>query len=179
MSRIGKLPINIPTGVKVLCANNEVLVEGPKGKMKISLCPQIKIENKDNVLLVSRNGESKDDKSKHGLYRVMISNMVEGVSKGFEKRLEINGTGFKASVQGKNAIFNLGFSHTIEYDIPEGIKIVVEENTKVIVSGVDKQLVGHVAAVIRMMRPPEPYKGKGIKYLGEVIRRKAGKASKK
>jgi len=147
--------------------------------LRLSLKSEITIENKDSVLTIKRKTDSKQDRSMHGLYRVMIDNMVTGVTKGFEKKLEINGTGFKAAVQGKKAVFNIGFSHPIEYDIPEGIKIVVEENTKLTVSGIDKQLVGHVASVIRLMRPPEPYKGKGIKYVGEVIRRKAGKATKK
>jgi large subunit ribosomal protein L6 len=179
MSRIGKLPVMIPAGVKVTIANNEILVEGPKGKMKVGLKPDIMIENKDNVIHVTRKGDLNFQKSLHGLYRVLIDNMITGVTKGYERKLEINGTGFKAVVQGKKIVLNLGYSHPIEYEIPEGIKIVVEENTKLTVSGIDKHLVGHVASIIRDMRPPEPYKGKGIKYNDETIRRKAGKAAKK
>lgn len=179
MSRIGKLPIVVPAGVKVGYSNKEVSVEGPKGKLKLSVRPEIDIETNGNEISVVRKSDEKLDKSLHGLYRVLVNNMVVGVSKGFEKKLEINGTGFKANVAGKKLVLNLGYSHPVELEIPEGIKITVEENTKLTISGVDKHLVGHIASVIRDKRPPEPYKGKGIKYIDEVIRRKAGKASKK
>lgn len=179
MSRIGKLPILLPSGVKLGYSNKEVSVEGPKGKMKLSLRPEVDVETKGNEVFVVRKSDEKIDKSMHGLFRVLINNMVTGVTKGFEKKLEINGTGFKANVAGKKLVLNLGFSHPVELEIPEGIKITVEENTKLTVSGIDKHLVGHIASIIRDKRPPEPYKGKGVKYADEVIRRKAGKASKK
>ena len=179
MSRIGKLPIKIPSDVKIAYANNEVTVEGPKGKLQLSLRPEIVVETENNIVNLKRNSDMNLDKSLHGLYRVLINNMVEGVSKGYEKKLEINGTGFKATMQGKKIVFNLGYSHAIEYDIPEGIKIVIEDNTKLSITGIDKQLVGHVASVIRKMKLPEPYKQKGVKYSDEIVRKKAGKAAKK
>ncbi|HOV13279.1 MAG TPA: 50S ribosomal protein L6 [Spirochaetota bacterium] len=179
MSRIGKLPIVVPTGVKVGYSNSEVSVEGPKGKLKLIVRPEVDIETKINEVIVVRKENEKIHKSLHGLYRVLINNMVTGVTKGFEKKLEINGTGFKATVTGKKLVLNLGYSHPVELEIPDGIKITVEENTKVTVAGIDKHLVGHIASIIRDKRPPEPYKGKGIKYSNEVVRRKAGKASKK
>ncbi len=179
MSRIGKLPVVIPANVKVNVRPTEVTVEGQKGKLNLSYNPVITIESKENELILNRKNELKQTKSLHGLYRVMLNNMVLGVSKGFEKKLEINGTGYKAAVQGSKLILNLGYSHQVDFPIPEGIKIVVEENTKLTISGTDKQLVGHVASVIRGKRPPEPYKGKGVKYSDEVIRRKAGKSAKK
>jgi large subunit ribosomal protein L6 len=179
MSRIGKMPVQVPAGVKVICSNNEVLVEGPKGKLQLNIRPEIEIEYKDNIVTLKRKVDLNFEKSLHGLYRSLIFNMIEGVTKGYEKKLEINGTGFKATMQGKKIIFNLGYSHAIEYDIPDGIKVVVEENTKLSISGIDKQLVGHVASVIRGMKPPEPYKQKGVKYSDEVVRKKAGKAAKK
>ena len=179
MSRIGKLPVMIPAGVKFSCSNNEISVEGPKGKLQLTIRPEIEVENKDNTVTLKRKGDLNFDKSLHGLYRVLIFNMVEGVTKGYEKKLEINGTGFKATMQGKKIVFNLGYSHPIEFDIPDGIKIVIEENTKLSISGIDKQLVGYVAAEIRRMKPPEPYKQKGVKYSDEIVKKKAGKAAKK
>ncbi|OHD14122.1 MAG: 50S ribosomal protein L6 [Spirochaetes bacterium GWD1_27_9] len=179
MSRIGNLAVVVPTGVKVNNNNNELFIEGPKGKLNLPLKSEVKISLENSILKVSRVGDNNVEKSLHGLYRVLINNMIIGVTKGYEKKLEISGTGFKANVQGKKIVLNLGYSHPVEYEIPEGIKITVEENTKLTIAGIDKHLVGQVAAVIRRMRPPEPYKGKGIKYAGEVIRRKAGKATKK
>ena len=179
MSRIGKLPILIPAGVKLGYLNKEVSVEGPKGKLKLVVRSEVDVETKGNEAFVIRKNNEKIDKSMHGLYRVLINNMVMGVTKGFEKKLEINGTGFKANVAGKKLVLNIGYSHPVEIEIPDGIKITVDENTKLTIAGIDKHLVGHIASVIRDKRPPEPYKGKGIKYANEVVRRKAGKASKK
>ena len=179
MSRIGKKPVALPSGLKVDIKGNSVVVEGPKGKMSIDMDSRISIENKDNEFILSRENEQKETKALHGLYRVLINNMITGVMQGYEKRLEINGTGFKAAVAGQKLTLNLGYSHPVVYDIPEGIKIVVEDSVKLVITGVDKHLVGHVAAVIRDFRPCEPYKAKGIRYSDEVVRRKAGKAAKK
>jgi large subunit ribosomal protein L6 len=179
MSRIGKKPVALPAGLKVDIKGNSLAVEGPKGKMSMEFDSRISIENKDNEFVLSRANEQKETKALHGLYRVLVSNMVTGVMQGYEKRLEINGTGFKAAVAGQKLTLNLGYSHPVVYDIPEGIKIAVEDSVKLVITGVDKHLVGHVAAVIRDFRPCEPYKAKGIRYSDEVVRRKAGKAAKK
>lgn len=179
MSRIGKKPVVLPAGLKVDLKEKTLVVEGPKGKMSIEVDSRISIENKDNEFFLSRENEQKETKALHGLYRVLISNMITGVMQGYEKKLEINGTGFKAAVAGQKLTLNIGFSHPVIYDIPEGIKITVEDSVKLVISGVDKHLVGHVAAVIRDFRPCEPYKAKGIRYSDEVVRRKAGKAAKK
>ena len=179
MSRIGKKPVALPAGLKVDIKGNSLAVEGPKGKMSMEFDSRISIENKDNEFVLSRANEQKETKALHGLYRVLVSNMVIGVMQGYEKRLEINGTGFKAAVAGQKLTLNIGFSHPVVYDIPEGVKVAVEDSVKLVISGVDKHLVGHVAAVIRDFRPCEPYKAKGIRYSDEVVRRKAGKAAKK
>lgn len=179
MSRIGKMPVEIPANVKVNVTDSNIVVEGQKGKLSLDYRPAITIENNGKEVVLTRKNELKETKALHGLYRVLLNNMVTGVSKGFERKLEINGTGFKAAVSGQKLTLNIGFSHVVEFTAPEGIKITVDDNTKLTVSGIDKQLVGHVASVIRGYRPPEPYKGKGIKYSDEVIRRKAGKAAKK
>jgi len=181
MSRIGKLPIIIPDGVKVSYTGNTFNVEGPKGKASINLLDNIKLKIEDNpkIIVLERDNNEKFNKASHGLFRILINNLIIGVTKGFEKKLEIIGTGFKANLEGTNLVLNIGFSHPVKYQIPQGIKISIEENTKIIVSGIDKQLVGHVASEIRKIRPPEPYKGKGIKYVDERVRRKAGKAAKK
>lgn len=179
MSRIGKKPVVLPAGLKVDLKEKTLVVEGPKGKMSIEVDSRISIENKDNEFFLLRENEQKETKALHGLYRVLISNMITGVMRGYEKKLEINGTGFKAAVAGQKLTLNIGFSHPVIYDIPEGIKITVEDSVKLVISGVDKHLVGHVAAVIRDFRPCEPYKAKGIRYSDEVVRRKAGKAAKK
>lgn len=179
MSRIGKKPVALPAGLKVDIKGNSLAVEGPKGKMSMEFDSRISIENKDNEFVLSRANEQKETKALHGLYRVLVSNMVTGVMQGYEKRLEINGTGFKAAVAGQKLTLNIGFSHPVVYDIPEGVKVAVEDSVKLVISGVDKHLVGHVAAVIRDFRPCEPYKAKGIRYFDEVVRRKAGKAAKK
>lgn len=178
MSRIGKYPIEIPQGVNINYNTALIEIQGPKGKLTLNLTPEISLEKKDNIINVKRVDDSKGAKAKHGLFRVLIDNMVLGVTKGFSKKLEIIGTGYKAAIDQKKLILNLGYSHPIEFMIPDGIKIAVENNTNLTIEGIDKQLVGEVAATIRKMRPPEPYKGKGIKYIDEVIRRKAGKAAK-
>lgn len=179
MSRIGKKPVALPAGLKVDIKGNSLAVEGPKGKMSIEMDSRISIENNNNEFVLSRKNELKETKALHGLYRVLINNMITGVMQGYEKRLEINGTGFKAAVSGQKLTLNIGYSHPVVYEIPEGIKIAVEDSVKLVISGVDKHLVGHVAAVIRDFRPCEPYKAKGIRYSDEVVRRKAGKAAKK
>lgn len=179
MSRIGKKPVVLPTGLKVDIKGNSLVVEGPKGKMSIEMDSRISIENNNNEFVLSRKNELRETKALHGLYRVLINNMITGVMQGYEKRLEINGTGFKAAVSGQTLTLNIGFSHPVVYEIPKGIKIAVEDSVKLVISGVDKHLVGHVAAVIRDFRPCEPYKAKGIRYSDEVVRRKAGKAAKK
>lgn len=177
MSRIGKYPIVIADSVNVNYNSDKIEVQGPKGKLDLKLRPEISIEKKDNTIVVARKGETKNHKAMHGLYRVLINNMITGVSKGFEKRLEIIGTGYKANVEGKKLVLNLGYSYPYIYNIPEGLKITVDNNTKIIIEGINKQMVGQAAAIIRKMRPPEPYKGKGVKYEQEIIRRKAGKAN--
>lgn len=179
MSRIGKQPVKIPANVKIKINSDSILVEGQKGKLDLNFIPKVEFKEEDNQVVVTRKDDEKETKALHGLYRMLLNNMVVGVSEGFEKKLEINGTGFRAAVVGKKLNLNIGFSHVVEFDIPAGIEIKVDDNTKLTVSGIDKQLVGHVASVIRGFRPPEPYKGKGIKYVGEVIRKKAGKSAKK
>jgi large subunit ribosomal protein L6 len=179
MSRIGKLPVQIPSGVTVTVDNNAVKVKGPKGELMHKLPNGITVARNENVLNVERESEETNHKSLHGLTRSLIANMVEGVTKGYSKQLEITGVGFKAEVRPYGLQLSLGFSHTIEYKAPTGIKLTAPVPTQVVVDGSDKALVGQVAAEIRGLRPPEPYKGKGIKYAGEVIRRKAGKAGGK
>ena len=177
MSRVGKVPINIPDKVKVSFNNSKVCVEGPLGKLEQNINTGIEIEIKDNTIFVKRNSEGKREKAFHGLYQRLINNMVIGVTKGFQKDLEIHGVGYRAKAEGKSVTFQLGFSHPIKYTPPESIKMSVEGNTKININGIDKQLVGEVAATIRRYYPPEPYKGKGIRYVGEHVRRKAGKAA--
>lgn len=177
MSRVGKQPIDIPAGVKVNIKGGIVNVEGPLGKLAQSINSDITVETKDNQILVKRKGDNTIQKSQHGLYQRLINNMVIGVTKGFQKDLEIIGVGYRAKVEGKEVVLQLGFSHPVKYTPSEGIKIAVEGNTKVNISGINKQLVGETAATIRRYYPPEPYKGKGIRYKGEYVRRKAGKAA--
>jgi large subunit ribosomal protein L6 len=179
MSRIGKLPVQIPSGVTVTVDGNAVKVKGPKGELAHRLPGGITVEREDNVLTVKRESEETNHKSLHGLTRSLIANMVEGVTKGYQKQLEITGVGFKAEVKPYGLQLSLGFSHTIEYKAPAGIQLTAPQPTQVTIAGSDKALVGQVAAELRGLRPPEPYKGKGIKYAGEVIRRKAGKAGGK
>ena len=175
MSRIGKQPVAIPAKVKVDVKGQEVLVEGPKGKLSWSLPRRTTIKVEGANLIVSRQGEDSEAKALHGLSRALIQNMVKGVSDGFVKKLEIQGVGFKAAVQGKTITMNLGYSHPINYSIPDQIKVTVEENTKIIVEGPDKQMVGLVASELRSFYPPEPYKGKGVRYSDEHVKRKEGK----
>ena len=179
MSRIGKLPIAIPSGVTVTVEGNAVKVKGPKGELSHRVPSGINIEREDNTLNVKRESDEATHKSLHGLTRSLIANMVEGVTKGYTKQLEITGVGYKAEVKPYGLLLSLGFSHTIEYKAPAGIKLTAPQPTQVTIEGSDKALVGQVAAEIRLLRPPEPYKGKGIRYAGEVIRRKAGKAGGK
>lgn len=176
MSRIGNKAVEIPDKVKVNIDNNgSVLVEGPKGKLSWTLPREIKGSVADNRVSLGRGAETRSVKALHGLSRALVHNMVQGVSEGFTKQLEIEGVGFKAAVQGSNLNLSLGFSHPILFPIPKEIKITVTDNTKLLIQGIDKKLVGQVAADIRRYYPPEPYKGKGVRYAGEQIRRKEGK----
>lgn len=182
MSRIGKLQIKIPAGVTIdQKAGNLVHVKGPKGELEMTLHPKISIEIAEGVLTCKRDSESQQSRSLHGLSRTLLSNMIEGVTKGFEKKLDIQGVGYRATLQGSKLVLNLGHSHPIEINPPKGISLAIDQEKKNIltVSGINKQLVGELAAKIRSLRKPEPYKGKGIRYLGEYIARKAGKAAAK
>ncbi len=175
MSRIGKLPVSIPPKVKVEIKGRCVVVEGPKGKLSLDL-PRLTAAKVDqNQVLITRSGEDAESKSMHGLSRALVNNMVKGVSDGFSKKLEINGVGFKAAISGKTVTLNLGFSHPINYLLPDQIKVTIEEGTKILIEGPDRQAVGLVASEIRSYYPPEPYKGKGVKYDDERIVRKEGK----
>jgi large subunit ribosomal protein L6 len=175
MSRIGRLPIDIPAKVKVEVQGRKVFVEGPKGKLDFSLPQRTSAVVAGTKINVSRDGDDAEAKALHGLSRAILNNMVKGVSEGFLKKLEIQGVGFKAAVQGKNVNLNLGYSHPIHYPIPDQIKVTVEENTKLTIEGPSKEMVGQVAAEIRSFYPPEPYKGKGVRYVGEHVQRKEGK----
>lgn len=177
MSKIGKLPIPVPNGVNITTSIGEVSVGGPKGTLTFQVRPEIKVEIKDNVVTVSRKSEDKFSKSLHGLTRSVIANMIKGVTDGHEKILEIVGVGYRATKQGENLVLNVGYSHPVIISPMPGIALDTKEN-KIIITGADKIVVGETAAKIRRVRPPEPYKGKGIKYAGEIIRRKAGKAAK-
>ncbi len=175
MSRIGKLPVKVPPGVKVAVSGRSITIEGPKGKLTQEVAPEIGIAAEGAQITLSRSGEERRIRQLHGLARSLVQNMVTGVSQGFTRSLVINGVGYRAEVQGKNLVLTLGYSNPIEYPIREGIKIEVEANTRIRVSGADRELVGQVGAEIRKFRPPEPYKGKGIKYEDEVLIRKVGK----
>lgn len=176
MSRIGNKPVDIPDKVKVNVGNDgAVSVEGPKGKLSWKLPRNISAKIDNNKISLARTAETRSVKALHGLSRALVHNMVQGVSEGFSKQLEIEGVGFKAAVQGQNLNLNLGFSHPVLFPIPKEIKITVTDNTKLTIQGIDKKLVGQVAADIRRYYPPEPYKGKGVRYAGEQIRRKEGK----
>ena len=177
MSRVGKNPIGLPEGVEVKINKGTVEVTGPKGNLSGEVNQDIKLDIKDGQLTVSRPNDSKYYKSLHGLYRSLLNNMVEGVTKGFEKKLEIVGVGYKAEMSKGRLNLQLGYSHPIVFLPPEGVEVVVADPTNISVRGIDKHLVGQVAAKIRSFRPPEPYKGKGIKYVDEYIRRKAGKTA--
>ena len=178
MSRIGVMPIEIPAGVKVEHSGANVKVSGSKGNLELTVRDEVVLDLADNVINVKRTDDTREARSLHGLTRSLIANMVKGVSDGFEKKLEIIGVGYRAEVSGSTLNLSLGFSHPIHYALPDGIKASVEKQTLVTISGADKQLVGQVAAEVRSFRPPEPYKGKGVKYDNETIRRKAGKAGK-
>ncbi|HCA46070.1 MAG TPA: 50S ribosomal protein L6 [Armatimonadetes bacterium] len=179
MSRIGNMPIEVPKGVTVdVSERNFATVRGPKGELAQQLSPRMNIAHDGDTIAVSRPTNGRDDRAIHGLTRSLLANMVIGVTDGFEKRLEIQGVGYRAEMQGKQLLMRLGYSHEVIFDPPEGIEFAVEDNTKVVVRGADKQQVGQVAANIRVSRPAEPYKGKGVRYQGEQIRRKAGKAAK-
>ena len=179
MSRIGKKIIPIPSGTSVKISGNTVTVEGPKGKLEKEFRPEVTVEVESNTVVVKRVKDDKIHRSLHGLTRTLVFNMVEGVSNGFTKSLDLVGVGYRCSLQGKKLVLQVGYSHPVEIDPPAGIEIAVEGNNKVHVKGSDKQMVGDLAAQIRAVRKPEPYKGKGIKYSFEVVRRKAGKSGKK
>jgi large subunit ribosomal protein L6 len=179
MSRIGKAPIPIPDKVNVSLDGLAVTVKGPKGELQRTLPDGVAIRQEGDTLVVSPVNQSRRSRERHGLCRTLVSNMVEGVSRGYSRRLEIVGVGYRAQVQGRKLVVSAGYSHPIEMVPPEGVTFAVENNTSVIVSGADKELVGNEAAKVRSIRPPEPYKGKGIKYEGERILRKAGKTGKK
>jgi len=180
MSRIGRMPIAIPAGVTVdIAENNKVTVKGPKGTLERVLPAEMEIKLEDNQVVVSRPNDLKKMKSLHGLTRTLIANMVTGVTDGYEKVLEINGVGYRGQKQGKKLVLSLGYSHSVEMEDPEGIETVMDGTNKITVKGIDKEKVGQYAAEIRAKRSPEPYKGKGIKYADEVIRRKVGKTGKK
>ena len=179
MSRIGKMPIAIPAGVTVdVAENNKVTVKGPKGTLERVLAPEMEIKVEDAEVIVSRPNDLKRNKSLHGLTRTLINNMVVGVTDGYEKKLEVNGVGYRAAKQGKKLVLNLGYSHPVEMEDPEGVETVVEGTNIIFVRGIDKEKIGQYAAEIRDKRRPEPYKGKGIKYADEHIRRKVGKTGK-
>ncbi|NER37897.1 MAG: 50S ribosomal protein L6 [Oscillatoria sp. SIO1A7] len=179
MSRIGKRPINIPSKVKVAIDGLKIVVTGPKGELSRVLPEGVLLEEAGETILVKRQDDSRMARQRHGLCRTLVANMVDGVSKGFEKRLQIIGVGYRAQVQGSKLILNVGYSKPVEIEPPEGVKLAVEGNTNVIISGISKEVVGNTAAKIRDVRPPEVYKGKGIRYQGEVVKLKPGKAGKK
>ena len=178
MSRIGKKPITVPAGVEVKINGSEVTVKGPKGELKNTFNADMAIAMEGNEIIVTRPSDDKEHRSLHGLTRTLIANMVEGVANGYSKTLEVNGVGYRVQKQGKNLVMNLGFSHQVIVEEVPGITIEVPGPNQIIISGADKQQVGQFAAEVREKRPPEPYKGKGIKYVGEYIRRKEGKAAK-
>ena len=178
MSRIGKLAIPIPSGVQVDIDGTHVVVTGPKGTLERDLAPELRVVHEDGTLRVERPNDDKRSRELHGLTRTLLANMVIGVTDGFRKGLEITGVGYRAQLVGKKLQLNLGYSHPIEIDPPAGVSFEVESPIRLAVVGTDKELVGHVAARVRSTRKPEPYKGKGVRYAGEVVRRKAGKAGK-
>jgi large subunit ribosomal protein L6 len=179
MSRIGKIPVTIPDKITVTITSTTIIITGPKGQLSRMLPTCIRVTQEDNSIKVTPADNAMKSQQIHGLYRKLIANMILGVTEGFKKKLTLQGVGYRSQVQGKNLILSVGFSHQVEIPSPEGILITVEANTNVTVSGIDKELVGQVAANIRSVRPPEPYKGKGIRYVGEYVRQKVGKAGKK
>jgi large subunit ribosomal protein L6 len=179
MSRIGRMPVPVPDGVTVAIDGSTVTVKGPKGELSRKFAEGISFSIEDNKVITARSSEEASQKALHGLSRALVNNMVEGVTKGFTKQLEITGVGYKAEPKPYGLLFSLGYSHTIEFKAPKGITLKATQPTQVLIEGADKEVVGQVAAEIRSLRKPEPYKGKGIKYVGEKIRRKAGKAGGK
>jgi len=175
MSRIGKRPVFIPAGVDVIVEGDRLRVKGPKGELERSVHPKISVKRDGDAVVVVANDGSREARSLHGLFGALVSNMVTGVTKGFERALEIVGVGYRAEMKGRTAVFSIGYSHPVHFDLPDGIDATIEK-TKIVLSGIDKELLGVTAAKIRALRSPEPYKGKGIKYADEIIRRKAGKA---
>lgn len=178
MSRIGKQPVPVPKGVTITIDGQKVTVKGAKGELSRELPPEIAFVQEGEEIVVTRRNESRNARQRHGLVRTLIANMVEGVSNGYQKKLEIQGVGYRASLQGQKLVMALGYSHPVEFEPPQGIQFAVEGNTNVTVTGIDKEIVGNTAARVRAARPPEPYKGKGVRYAGEQVRRKAGKAGK-
>jgi large subunit ribosomal protein L6 len=178
MSRIGKQPVPVPSGVEVKINGNTVTVKGPKGELSQSFAPAMRIEQSEGVVTVTRPDDERDNRALHGLTRTLVANMIDGVSKGFSKNLEIQGVGYRAALNGSTLEMQLGFSHPVVIVPPEGITFEVPAPTRVVVSGIDKQKVGQVASEVRGWRPPEPYKGKGVRYEGEYVRRKLGKTAK-
>ena len=178
MSRIGRLPVPVPSGVDVTIEGRELTVKGPKGTLSRTLHPDMSVAKEDGTIVVTRPTEQKTHKQLHGLTRTLVNNMVIGVTDGYRKGLEITGVGYRAALNGKKLTLNLGYSHPIEIDPPEGITFELENPTHLAVVGIDKELVGQIAAKVRSTRKPEPYKGKGVRYAGEKVRRKAGKAGK-
>lgn len=179
MSRIGKLPVPVPSGVTVTIDGTTVSVKGPKGELSRTFPEGLSFTLENNTVVAARAGDEAQQRALHGLSRALIANMVEGVTRGYQRQLEITGVGYKAEPKPYGLLFSLGYSHTIEFKAPQGIKLTAPQPTQVLVEGADKEIVGQVAAEIRSLRKPEPYKGKGIKYAGEKIRRKAGKAGGK
>jgi large subunit ribosomal protein L6 len=178
MSRIGKHPVAVPKGVTAKVEGNTVSVKGPKGELERTLHPEMKVTLNDNQIVVERPSDEANHKALHGLSRTLVANMIEGVTRGFKKELELVGVGYKADARPYGLQLALGFSHPVKYEAPKGIKLSAPAPTQIVVEGANKEIVGQVAAELRSIRPPEPYKGKGIKYVGEQIRRKAGKAGK-
>ncbi len=179
MSRVGKLPVPVPQGVSVTINKNSVVVKGPKGELTRAFPPEINFKEEEGHIVVTRNSDHRTHRAKHGLVRALLNNMVVGVSSGFRRQLNIEGVGYRAVLEGKKLILNLGYSHPVVFEPPEGISFEVDKSGReLVVAGVDKEIVGEIAAQIRQKRPPEPYKGKGVRYAGERVRRKAGKAGK-
>nr|YP_010204100.1 ribosomal protein L6 [Ahnfeltia fastigiata]UAT97612.1 ribosomal protein L6 [Ahnfeltia fastigiata] len=178
MSRIGKQVILIPDNISTKIDNNIIIIKGPKGELSYILSPLISIRQENNILKLARVDNSKDSLALYGLSRTLINNMIMGVSEGFSRKLEIQGVGYRSQMDGKNLILNVGYSHAVQINPPKGINITVDNSTNITISGINKEIVGQIAAKIREVRPPEPYKGKGIRYQGEIVRKKVGKAGK-